>query len=410
MAALGSRYELFELIGQGTSGAVHRARDLVLGREIAIKVLSASAGVQADARARAVREAQVAARFRHPIACEVYAIGEVDDRIYIAMELIRGSSLDVAIRDVPVPFAAVARIGGALAEMLTSAHAVGLVHRDLKPANVLVSGPLAHLEFVRVVDFGLAFLVEAPLASLGRLTQASAIVGTPAYMAPEQIEHAVITPAADIYALGCVLYELATRRTPFLGALNQMLAAHLYLPPIPPSEVNEALPAALDELLLGMLAKRAVDRPTAADVHHALAALARGDQRTRSSSGQTRADRAVTGGEPTPGPAPSRAAIGLLVPDPGLAAALTAAGVPIHVTGATVLLVALGPGGEGPAHTPLPRDVPVVGLMPTPTPLVLAAAIRAGFAAVLRWPASPPELVARLEAVVVGFRITCGYP
>lgn len=393
-ARVWGRYEIHEELGGGGSAIVYRAIDQHLGREVALKVLHGHA--DASAFRRLEREAKVAAKLSHPSAVEVFEIGELEGRAFIAMELVRGESLASALAGRAVPLGpAVARaLGGALADVLAAAHAIGLVHRDLKPSNIFVDG--ASWDRVRVVDFGLAFMMSPRSQTLGRLTAHGQIVGTPAYMAPEQADDAEIGPPADIYALGCLLYEVVAGRPPFLGSVPKLLAAHVFLPPIPFADLELADPAPgwLEAAIFEMLAKAPADRPCAS----ALAVLfAQSEPVTlRSARNAPRSERRPPASGDTDAPAePVRiAAVGL---GPGECDALRAAGaVLVEREEAELVLVALD------ASAPLeraPSAPPVVGVHPAPSPRLIAEAIRAGMAFVIRISSDAAPNIAKLRAL-----------
>lgn len=260
------RYRIEELIGEGGMGRVYRATQLNLGRAVALKVLIPGAldntGVE-----RFMREAKVAAALRHPCAVEVYDMGQDGDLVFIAMELLGGQVLRSLMTDgVPYDLPEAVEIAWQLADLLVTAHGISLVHRDLKPENVFVETPLR----TRVVDFGLAF-IEGGL-ELGRLTREGLVVGTPAYLAPEQAQGLHVGTPADIYSFGCVLYELVTGVPPFRGSQMNVLTQHLYVAPVSPRDraPDAAIPGDLDQLVVDMMGKRAEDRPTAAEVRDRL--------------------------------------------------------------------------------------------------------------------------------------------
>ncbi|WP_433230422.1 protein kinase domain-containing protein [Actinomadura formosensis] len=207
---IAARYELVEVLGRGGMGAVWRARDRTLGREVAVKEVSLPQGLD-DAQverlyARTFREARSAARLDHPGIVTVYDVGEEDGRPWIVMQLVRAEGLDrVIAREGPLPPARVAAIGLDLLDALGAAHASGVVHRDVKPGNVLLPRGRAVL-----TDFGIA-----TVAGDETLTQAGAIVGSPAYLAPEQARHQKATPASDLWSLGGTLYAAVEGRPPF---------------------------------------------------------------------------------------------------------------------------------------------------------------------------------------------------
>ncbi|WP_242901164.1 serine/threonine-protein kinase [Actinomadura terrae] len=207
---IAARYELVEVLGRGGMGAVWRAHDRTLDREVAIKEVALPSGLdEAQVRrsyARTLREARSAARLDHPGIVTVYDVVEEDGRPWIVMQLVRAEALDAVIaREGPLPPRRVAAIGLDLLDALRAAHAAGVVHRDVKPGNVLLPGGRAVL-----TDFGIA-----TLAGDETLTQAGAIVGSPAYLAPEQARHQKATPASDLWSLGGTLYAAVEGRPPY---------------------------------------------------------------------------------------------------------------------------------------------------------------------------------------------------
>jgi eukaryotic-like serine/threonine-protein kinase len=263
------RYRIDELIGQGGMGAVFRATQVGLLRAVAIKVLLPER-TGPRVRERFEREARVAATLRHPGVVEVYDFG-VDEmqRLYLVMELLLGSSLTRFIRgensDVTFMVEACAQV----ADVLKAAHSVGMVHRDIKPDNIFVldGDPLR----IKVVDFGLAFIREG--GELGRLTSNDVIAGTPQFMSPEQCRGQEVGSGADVYALGCVLFDVLTGDAPFRGAAGELLAQHIHVPPPKLSARRPGLPTPLVTLVDEMLHKSAAARPTAQEVAERLRAL-----------------------------------------------------------------------------------------------------------------------------------------
>jgi eukaryotic-like serine/threonine-protein kinase len=261
--SLNGRYDLQAEIGSGGMGLVYRAHDRLLDRDVAVKVLSAPR-LTPESRARLLREARAVARLAHPNVVTVYDAGESDGLPYVVMELVEGPSLhERPARDLD-EILAVAR---QLCAALEHAHGQGIVHRDLKPENVL----LAADGTAKLVDFGLARTVAS------RLTAHGAILGTVAYLAPEQALGQEVDGRADLYALGVLLYELVTGRLPFTADDPvAVISQHLYAPVVPPRARNPAVPRALEALILRLLSKTREGRPaSAAEVLAALDGLAR---------------------------------------------------------------------------------------------------------------------------------------
>jgi serine/threonine protein kinase len=200
-------YVLVDELGRGGMGVVYLAEDQRLGRRVALKALPASVASNAELRQRLRREARAAATISHPGVAVVYALEEIDDHLFIASEYVRGESLRSAIARGPLPLPRVRAMALEMASALAAAHAAGVIHRDLKPENVLITSDGR----IKIVDFGIA-QIEGPEAT--RLTRAGAMLGTPAYMAPEQLLGGHVDGRADIYALGVLLSEIVTGRHP----------------------------------------------------------------------------------------------------------------------------------------------------------------------------------------------------
>ncbi len=219
---LGRRYRVDAKVGSGGMGTVFRGRDLQLGREVAIKVLSSRVHALDGAIARFEREARVGAQLSHPHIIQTLDFGLSDGVRYLVLQLVTGGDLrQYQESRGRLSVQAVCEIGYQLADALAAAHAVGIVHRDLKPENVLVDPQGSHLW---IADFGLAYLAEAADPRDGRLTRDGEFGGTPMYVAPEQVANQQVGPAVDVYALGCVLFELATGAPPFQGSPASLLA------------------------------------------------------------------------------------------------------------------------------------------------------------------------------------------
>jgi hypothetical protein len=241
-------------------GEVWRAHDERLQREIALKVLPAETLADPTARARLLREARLASQLNHPNVCTVHEVGETDGRAYIAMELVEGRPLASLIADGGLPSEQVLKIGQQLADALAHAHERGVVHRDLKSGNVIVT-PEGR---VKVLDFGLAKrlaegdLAEATTLTQASLTQAGAIVGTLAYMAPEQLRGEGADARSDVWALGVVLHEMAAGARPFKGNTGYDLSSAILkeLPPPLPASVPGQLAAVIERCLAKEPARR----------------------------------------------------------------------------------------------------------------------------------------------------------
>jgi len=252
-------YRMEELIGQGGMGVVFRAYDLRLKRIVALKLIAPDLALDERFHARFARETELAMSLEHPNVVPVYDAGDVDGRFYLAMRLVEGTDLGALLRaEGALEPARALAICGQVANALDAAHAKGLVHRDVKPSNVL----LDQSEHVYLADFGLTRRLDEQgvLASEGRS------VGTPAYLAPEQIEGGSVDGRADIYSLGCLLYECLTGDAPFShGSRLAMAWAHLEEEPPSASERNSDLPHAIDSVIHKAMAKSPDERyPTCA--------------------------------------------------------------------------------------------------------------------------------------------------
>ncbi|WP_461029867.1 serine/threonine-protein kinase, partial [Streptomyces sparsus] len=272
------RYQLLEVIGRGGMGEVWRARDEALGRRVAVKCLK-PLGPQTDpaaarlARERFRREARVAAGLQHRGITVVHDFGEHEGGLYLVMELLDGSDLSRLLADHRqrrLSVEEVLDIAGQVAHALAYTHQQGIVHRDLKPANVvrLPDGT------VKICDFGIARLGhDAGLTA--KLTSTGIAMGTPHYMSPEQIAGTGVDHRSDLYSFGCVLHELATGAPPFdLDDAWSVLVGHRDTPPQPLRTLRGDLPAALEDVVLDLLAKDPEDRPRdATELARRLAAI-----------------------------------------------------------------------------------------------------------------------------------------
>jgi serine/threonine protein kinase len=260
-------YRLLAELGRGGTGVVFAATRDHSGQRVAVKVLRAELSDNRQAVARFFHEARSAARIADPGVVEFYDSGYADDgSAFIAMELLEGESLASRIARPPrATLAFLQHIGREVARTLGAAHALQIVHRDLKPDNVFLerAGASPFGLNVKVLDFGMAKLNpdEGPYSFV---TDKGALIGTPLYMSPEQCRGAEVDARSDVYALGCMLYELACGRPPFVeGGLGLILGAHVYEPVRPVRELVPSLPEALDQLLQRALAKNpALRQPT----------------------------------------------------------------------------------------------------------------------------------------------------
>lgn len=256
-------YEILKLIGKGGMGEVYLAQDTVLDREVAIKLLPETMQNDTDARERFLREAKSAAALDNPFICKIYETGEVDGQAFIAMEYVEGKNLREKLKEGPLSLRDSLRVGLEIVEALETAHEKGIVHRDLKPDNIMLT-PQGH---AKVMDFGLAKRVLPTGDELSKtltqtpITEQGALVGTMAYMSPEQAKSDMVDLRSDIFSLGIILYEMITGQHPFLKRSPiETLSAVLRDPPphikIKPKRVIPAL----NPILRKALAKEVDDR------------------------------------------------------------------------------------------------------------------------------------------------------
>jgi len=270
------RYEILEEVGRGAMGAVYKARDPNIGRIVAIKTILSAAltgPLAEEYRKRFQREARAAGMLAHPGIVTVFDVDEQDGTSFLVMEFVQGrtmaSALDMGER---FPFSSLYDLGSQLADALGYAHAHGVIHRDIKPANILLtaapgSGPDS---LVKIADFGVAKL------STSQITTVQQMLGTPAFMSPEQCTGAPVDGRSDLFSLGVILYWMATGDKPFTGeTLTALSYKIVHAEPIAPRALNPGMPAQLERLILKCLAKSAEDRyATAKELALALAALA----------------------------------------------------------------------------------------------------------------------------------------
>ncbi len=268
-------YDLLGEVGRGGMGVVYKARHRELNRVVALKMVLAGEFASASQRLRFQREAELTARVRHTHIVQVYEVGQVGDRPYLAMEWVEGGTLADRLDGTPWPARAAALLVGTLARAIDAAHRQGVIHRDLKPANILVqpaeeadsggvrsgrdgADPLGGL-VPKITDFGLARTVQGQAG----LTRTGFTVGTPEYMAPEQAggDSGQVGPAVNVYALGVILYQLLTGRPPFRGeSPAEVLRASASAPPIAPRRLEPRVPRDLETIVLKALEKEPAHR------------------------------------------------------------------------------------------------------------------------------------------------------
>ncbi|HEU4613944.1 MAG TPA: protein kinase [Kofleriaceae bacterium] len=265
---LDARYEIRSPLGKGGMGTVYRGWQLSVDREVAIKVIHPKLAGDRSTVKRFLREARLASRLSQPNIVNVYDFGQSEGVLYLVMELLRGhtlaSELGQARRINP---RRTITIASQLCDALEAAHAQGIVHRDLKPSNIVILDDPPGRDLIKVLDFGLAKSLVQDSGSV--VTNTDALLGTPLYMAPEQIEGAVSDQRADLYSLGCILYEMLSGKPPFLdNAVSVVLARHMH---DHHEELPVHIPAKLRSLIDKLLAKRADERlQSAGEVHRVL--------------------------------------------------------------------------------------------------------------------------------------------
>jgi serine/threonine protein kinase len=260
---VGGRYRIIRLLGEGGSKTVYLARDVNLDREVAFALIRTH-GLDEAGRERINREARAMGRLGdHPHIVNVYDVGEEQGQPYIVSQYMAGGSVEDLLERSPnhyLPLADAIRIASEVCQALEHAHGHGVVHRDIKPANVW----LTREGRAKLGDFGLALARD-----LSRLTATGVMVGTVAYISPEQVQGTPPEPRSDLYSLGAMLYEMLTGHPPFKGHdLLSALSAHLNAAVEPPSRERPEVPKALDTLVLNLLAKKPEDRPLSASVVH----------------------------------------------------------------------------------------------------------------------------------------------
>jgi tetratricopeptide (TPR) repeat protein len=293
-------YEILAPLGAGGMGEVYTARDTRLDRRVAIKVLPAQVADDPQFRDRFAREAKAIAALTHPHICTLYDVGITPDGpAFLIMELLQGETVQQRLARGPLNVALVVDLGIALADALDAAHRVGIVHRDIKPANIFLTahGP-------KILDFGLAkaaprsvatLSMQSTMAPIPQLTEAGSMVGTVAYMSPEQLRGEALDERTDLFSLGLVLYEMATGRAAFAGATSAVIsAAILHSAPLTPRAVRPDVPAGLEDVILKAIEKdRHLRGQHASDIRADLQRLKRDTSAGRAPTSATRG--AITG-------------------------------------------------------------------------------------------------------------------
>lgn len=278
-SAIGGRYTLGSMLGDGAMGRVYRAKDETTGRTVALKLVHRHLAMHAQLVERFKREMTITRSLTHPTVVDVIDVGSTPQGVpYLVMELIEGQSLDAILQRTGAldPLQA-ASIGAQIADALACAHDASFVHRDIKPENVMLTGH--RLDRVKVLDFGISRVVgsfeEGPMhgeEGFRTLTRANAAIGTPTYMSPEQAACEKVGPRSDLYSLGMVLYELVAGMPPFICATHhEALKKHIREAPVRLSEKVPGVPDWLDDVVMQLLEKEPDDRPgSAAEVAAAL--------------------------------------------------------------------------------------------------------------------------------------------
>ena len=262
-------YRILRAVGSGGMGQVYEAFDADLARSVAVKVMRPDRAADPDARERFLREARALAAVTNPHVVTIHHVGQHDNQPFLVMEMVAGETLDARLRNGPLPMLQLLNIAREMAAGLAAAHRAGVVHRDIKPDNVVLA---AGEDRAKLIDFGLAHT-----ARLG--DGENATVGTPLYMAPEQVRGTQVTPRTDLFSFGVVLYRMATGTTPFEGASMTEWRDRLLSddPPVSPDEWNPAVPPPLSGLIHRLLARDPDDRPVSArEVEWELSSLLQG--------------------------------------------------------------------------------------------------------------------------------------
>ncbi len=248
---IAGRYLIEDKIGGGGMGVVYRGRHQVIDRLVAIKFLHHRFTRDPTSRKRFLGEARAANQIDHDNIIDITDFGETDDGlVYLVMEHLQGRSLDNEIGGKPMQPVRALRIAVQIASGLARAHELDVIHRDVKPANVFLIRRRGDPDFVKLLDFGIARFEREV-----RITDRGSLMGTPEYMAPEQVRHGEVNPSTDLYAVGCVIYEMLTGQPPFMGNMSEVLVKQMREPPIAPTRVVAGLRPEIDGVVLKLLQK-----------------------------------------------------------------------------------------------------------------------------------------------------------
>ena len=254
---LGGCYRIMSKLGSGGMGDVYLARHVYLKRDVAVKVLKPISGSSDEPRERALREAKICGTIEHPNIVKVYDMLITGASISIVMELLEGDTLKQRLwQERRINLGATQRIMTMIAKGLARAHSLNIVHRDIKPSNVFLMRYKGVDDFVKLLDFGIAYSIGE-----ARLTREGRLMGTPRYCSPEQLRNEEPTPAADIYGLGCVIYEMLSGTAPFASDdLEEVISGHLKHDPVPLYQLRSEVPLPFSDVIMKMLKKNAGDR------------------------------------------------------------------------------------------------------------------------------------------------------
>jgi len=352
---IAGRYLVGPLLGRGGAAEVYRAHDQVLGRAVAVKLFLS--GVTTTDPRRQHREVTTLAGLSHPALVTVYNAGEQDGRAFFVMQLVAGRTLADRLRDNPLPATDTTQLGIDLADALAYVHAHGVIHRDIKPANVL----LDEHHHPHLSDFGIATMADST-----QITHTGLMIGTAAYLAPEQVRGHPVGPAADIYALGLVLIECLTGQREYPGHPMEAALARLHRQPHVPPDLPTPMPA----LLHAMTAENPDQRPTAAEVCTWLR------EDTPPTTGVTTVLNAPPPPVPLDGPVAPAPVEGSSVSAPGKARRRRALLVGVPLVGALLVALAVGlmlglpPRSNTPAPTIPQPGVSIPLTPPVPAPIL----------------------------------------